>query len=68
MEAAKRRIPALLNATSEIVADEVDEETTMPIEKALTLGILQQRRAQDRGPRPLPPPKRQAGEAGPVDS
>jgi hypothetical protein len=30
MEAATRRIPALLNGTGEIAADEVDEEAGMP--------------------------------------
>jgi hypothetical protein len=30
MEAATRRIPALLNATDEIVADKVDEEAGVP--------------------------------------
>jgi hypothetical protein len=30
MEAATRRIPALLNATGEIVVDEVDKEARIP--------------------------------------
>jgi hypothetical protein len=30
MEAATRRIPALLNTTSKIAADEVDEEAGIP--------------------------------------